>query len=264
MNAKKMADLSGRVGFAAVLALVYWVIIFITTQVFGLKLFKEHVTELFVYSVIGILAVMFGALSINIMANLTRVAEKINNDGEAAPERKTGTLVFVLSVPLVALGLFLGNHISTQRIAQDLKKSAGDIITTRRAELDTLIAYALTREWLTNAANTLDFLIRLDPNISDAGVIVADSINDSPFFLTFTRYDEPSKDEDFEIKKTRYIRKYAMRERQYLEKVFNEGYGEPYFIQKDSTYDLFIPYTSAGGAIVIFFSNQQRYWSLSK
>jgi hypothetical protein len=264
VNAKKTADLSARAGFVAVLALVYWVIIFTTTSVFGLKLFKEQAAELFMYSIIGILTVMFGALIINIMANLTRIAEKINNSGDTAPAKKTGMLVFALSIPLAVLLLFLGNYWSTKKIERGLKQSAEDIITARRLELDTLGAYALTPEWLAGAANTLDFLVRLDPNISDANVIREDSINGSPFFLTFTRYDKPSTDKAFEITKTRYIREYTMQERQYLENVFHKGHREPYFVQKSAAYDLFIPYKSDGGTMVIFFSNRQRYGSLSK
>jgi hypothetical protein len=80
MNNKALVRLSNIIGIISILLLVYWVFVFISIQVFGFKVFRENLTETFYLSVLGILALMFGALIINVMFNLTRIAEKLNQD----------------------------------------------------------------------------------------------------------------------------------------------------------------------------------------
>ncbi|QQO10464.1 hypothetical protein [Breznakiella homolactica] len=266
MNAKKMVKLSNGIGFVAVISLLYWVIIFITVQVFGLKIFKEHITEVFIYSIIGILVLMSGALMINVMINLTRIAEKINNDNELGKTTKNrkGILVFLVSIPLIIMGLFLGNFLSTKKIERELKMSGDEIISTYRSEIDTITDYSLSKEWINSVVNIINFMLRIDTNITDAAIILEDEINGNNFYLTFNRWDEISKNENTEINKLRYIRNYDFKERQYLERVFNDGYNEKYFIQNNDSYDLFIPYRNGEKTIIVFFSNRQRYGSLSK
>lgn len=78
MNSKSWVKLSNIIGIVSIILLLYWVFIQISTEVLGLKVFKEVTTETFNMSISGILALMFGALMINIMFNLTRIAEKHN------------------------------------------------------------------------------------------------------------------------------------------------------------------------------------------
>ena len=80
MNNKTIVRLSNIIGITSIILLVYWVFIFISITVFGLKFFRENLTETFYLSVVGILALMLGALIINVMFNLTRIAEKHNLD----------------------------------------------------------------------------------------------------------------------------------------------------------------------------------------
>lgn len=76
MNAKKLVKATNIVGMVAVVLLVYWVFVLILSNVFGLKVFREYITEIFLMSILGIFAVMAGALILNIMLNLTRIAGK--------------------------------------------------------------------------------------------------------------------------------------------------------------------------------------------
>ena len=69
MNAKSLVRLSNLVGTVAIILLIYWVFIFIAIQVFGLKVFRENLTETFYLSVLGILALMIGALIMAVLRN---------------------------------------------------------------------------------------------------------------------------------------------------------------------------------------------------
>src|SRR6188768_3258040 len=130
MNAKQMVKLSNIIGITSILLLVYWVFTFILIQVFGLKVFRENMTETFYMSVLGILALMLGALIINVMFNLTRIAQKHNQDetsnSKAAPKR-TGW-AFALSFPIVFGLLFGGDYLTSKKKERLLILSAQSII----------------------------------------------------------------------------------------------------------------------------------------
>ena len=45
MDNRKLVKLTNVIGIVSVLLLVYWVFAFILAQVFGVKVFREHITE---------------------------------------------------------------------------------------------------------------------------------------------------------------------------------------------------------------------------
>src|SRR5688572_19263516 len=115
MNNKTLVKISNIIGIASILLLVYWVFIFISITVFGLKVFRENLTESFYLSIVGILALMFGALIINIMFNLTRIAENHNqnNNQESKQASKKLGVLFILSFPVIFVLLFGGDYLSS-------------------------------------------------------------------------------------------------------------------------------------------------------
>lgn len=80
MPPRKIVKLSNYIGLIAIFCLIYWVFTFICITVFDLKIFRERMTEVFLLSIFSIIAVMAGTLMLNIMFNLTRIAEKHNTD----------------------------------------------------------------------------------------------------------------------------------------------------------------------------------------
>lgn len=102
MNNKFLVKLSNAIGLISIVLLVYWVFTFIVITVFNFKVFRENMTETFYLSVLGIIALMLGSLIINIMLNLTRIAEKHNKDVEL---KKSGSkklwLAGILLFPLI-------------------------------------------------------------------------------------------------------------------------------------------------------------------
>nr|WP_174506740.1 hypothetical protein [Acinetobacter sp. Marseille-Q1620] len=76
MNAKFLVKISNIIGLVSIVLLIYWVFTFVLIQVFGLKVFREYMTNTFAMSILGIIALMAGALMLNIMFNLTRIAER--------------------------------------------------------------------------------------------------------------------------------------------------------------------------------------------
>ena len=96
MTPKQLVRISNTIGIIAILLLVYWVFSFVTIEVFGLKVFKKNMTETFYLSVLGILALMAGALIINVMFNLTRIAQK-HEDNEIQTNSNKKKLKFIIA-----------------------------------------------------------------------------------------------------------------------------------------------------------------------
>lgn len=261
MNSKKMVRLSNVIGLIAVLALVYWVLIFITTEVFRLKIFAETITQIFNWGIIGILALIFGALIINIMFNLSRIADKVNNDNEAAVKRPgIGIILFIGSLPILIVCLFLGNYLSTKKLENELKNSADGIIKSYKTEIDKISNYTFDKNWVNDTMALLSLMLRLDHNFNHMAVIIEDEINGSPFYLTF--YNGKQIGERDSLNKIDFIRKYDLEEREYFEKVFKENYNQKYFLSNKGSYHLFIPYENNDKKMILFFSDQRYYGSL--
>jgi len=267
MNSKKMVKLSNMIGFISVLALIYWIIIFITMEVFDLRVFKEHTTSSFYFSIMGILALMFGALIINVMFNLSRIADsriaERDKEEEQPPKKsKKQLIIFLASFPAIICLLFLGDFISSKKIENDLKKSADEMIKTYSNEIKEFSNYSFTKEWINQTANTIEIIERIDQDFNNVSLIIQDVINGNNMYLAFSNQTVKT-DEKIVINKTDYISRSAFKERKYLDKVFKENYNGKYFVSYSGTYVLFVPLREKGNTIVLMFSNRQRYGTLS-
>ena len=261
MNSKSLVRLSNLIGIVSIILLVYWVFIFISITVFGLKVFRENMTETFYFSVLGILALMFGSLIINVMFNLTRIAEKHNQDiVKSTKPLKKIWLIFGLSFPII-FGLLLGgDYLTSKKKEQMLIASAKSIIESNPEKLDKLLNYRFDKEWIIETSDILDIYSKTDTYFPHVAVIVADEIDNSQVFLsirTYWYYYE--RDTDSIPLKKNYIRQTTKVERDYLNKVFFENYNEIRFSASKGNYELFYPYSKNGKKIVLFFSDRQQY-----
>lgn len=259
MNPKQLVRLSNIIGIITIVLLIYWVFTFITIEVFGLKVFRENLTETFYMSVLGILALMAGALIINIMFNLTRIAEKHNQDDlTSKPSKKIGWLL-VASFPILLLILFGGDYLTSKKKEKLLVKSADSIIETNTKKSDHLVNYEFDEKWIIETEEMLEILSKTDDNFPHVSILVKDSIDNEPVFLGFTtNYNGNIIDTIPPVKKD-FIRKTTQPERDYLNSVFENGNEDYRYSSHDGRYELFFPYFKGQKRIVIYFSEYQRY-----
>ena len=260
MNNKSLVKLSNIVGIIAIIALIYWVFTFISIEVFGLKIFRENITETFYMSIFGILALMFGALIINVMFNLTRIAEKHNqDDNKVKKSSKKLWILFTLSFPVLFVFLLGGNFLTENKKEKMLIASAKSIIENDTAKANQLVNYSLTIEWAKKTEEILRIIAKTDKHFPHVDVIVADTLKN--VFLRFdnncTRYNDNNEYELYA--KSRYIASTTKQERDYLSTVFFENNNEIRFSSRDGNYELFYPYRKNGKVIVLYFSDYQRY-----
>lgn len=260
MNNKSLVRLSNIIGIISIILLVYWVFVFISITVFGLKVFRENITETFYLSVVGILALMFGSLIINVMFNLTRIAEKHNQDDlnvSKQTSKKLG-ISFALSFPLVLGLLFGGDYLTSKKKEKMLIASAKQIIENNKEKSVKLLNYSFIESWIIETDDILDLYSKTDKHFPHVSVIVTDSIDESQVFLGFREYYGNLNDTLLPIKKD-FILKTTKVEREYLDKVFFKDLDEVKFSASDGRYELFYPYKKDGKRIVLYFSDYQRY-----
>lgn len=259
MKPKQLVRLSNIIGIISIVLLIYWVFTFITIEVFGLKVFRENLTQTFYMSVLGILALMSGALIINIMFNLTRIAQKHNQDELTKTTGKQVGWLLLASFPVLLIVLFGGDYLTSKKRERLLVKSAKSIIETNSKKSDHLVNYKFDEKWIVETDDILETLSKIDNNFPDVSILVKDSIDSDPVFLGFTaNYYGNLNDTIQPIKKT-FIRKTTQPEREYLNSVFNNGNEEYRYSAYDGRYELFYPHFKGQRRIVIYFSEYQRY-----
>ncbi len=261
MNPKTLVKISNAIGIISIILLIYWVFIFTTVEVFGLKVFRENITTTFYFSILGILALMFGALIINIMFNLTRIAQKHNNDKEPlkAKTSKMVILIFVISFPIIAGLLFGGDYLTSKKKKSLLIQSAKSIITDHSIKADKLVNYSFTKNWIIETGNILDILSKTDKHFPHIAVIVRDSIDDSKLFLGFREYHSVSLNDTIKPQKKEYILETTKPERDYLNQIFASKSRAIRFSAHDGNYELYYPYIKGDKVIVLYFSDYKRY-----
>ena len=263
MNLKKLVKLSNIVALIAIILLIYWLFVFVSVGIFGFKVFRENISETFALSVLGILALMVGSLMINVMFNLTRIAERHNKDDflEARSISKNLILLFILSFPLIFGLLYGGDYLTSKKKEAMLIDSAKSVVEKYPQKTDGLLSYQFSRDWLVETSNTLALMRKTDKSFPSVVVIIKDSIDNSDVFLGINSFQPPT-DETVQPMKQQFILETTKAERDYLSKVFNENYNEIRFSAADGKYQLFYPYSKDGKRIVLYFSDFQRYGKL--
>lgn len=266
MNLRTLVKVSNIVAGISILLLIYWVFVFIAVQVFGFRIFRENISQTFGMSILGILALMAGSLMINVMFNLTRIAQKHNQDQvtEFAESSKKWLWTFVLSFPLLFVVLYAGDYLTSVKKEKMLVGTARSILETNAQRGDRLANYQFSNPWLVETSDTLDLFQKSERNFPHASLIVRDEIDGSPVFLAFNDYTESKNDkgEIIEPEKRRFITATTQEERDYLNRVFDSETSETRFSASDGNYQLFYPYVKDGKRIILYFSDYQSYGKL--
>lgn len=289
MNAKKLVKATNIIGMVAVTLLVYWVFALILIQVFGLKVFREHITEIFLMSILGIFAVMGGTLMLNIMLNLTRIAER-GQEEEVRGGRKTVYLLLAV-FPILAALLFGGNYLTIRQKRDILTQSSERIVKDNPAQIDALTDYRFDLAYIKKSSEILDLMAKDDLSFKSAMIIVPDKIDNKPVYLAFSADSRlnvggeavpaasqneavPAANQNVEgndnfvmdrngekvmVKKMDYVYSPNLKEREYLQKVFAGQTQEMRYEAEDGHYSLCHPYRKNGKTIVLCFSDYQEY-----
>jgi hypothetical protein len=261
MNNKTLVKLSNMVGMVSIILLIYWVFIFISIEVFGFKVFRKNITETFYMSILAVLALMGAALIINIMFNLTRIAEKHNQDDikETKLASKKLGWMFILSLPVIFGLLFFGDYLTSRKKEKLLIASARSIVEGNAAKMNAIVNYSFNKKWINETEDALELVCKTDKNISNVIVVTRDSIDQTVVFLGFNSYHYNTYKDSAEVRKKDFIRATTKEERDYMNQVFDENILEIKFSAHEGHYELFYPYQQGNKKVVLYFSDYQRY-----
>jgi hypothetical protein len=262
MNQEKIVKYSNIVGIISILLLIYWVFSYISIEVFGLKIFRENMTQTFYMSIFGILALMAGTLMLNIMMNLTRIASKHNADEpvltEKIPSKRLG-LYFALSFPFLFGILFLFDQYSAHKKKKYMIAAAEYLLKDYPRHIDTLANYHFTKDYMKQADRILSFLSQTDEKIPTLVVIAQDSLNGARVFLRI--HDDYSYriQDTIPIYKKDFMLRASKEEKIYLKNCFDATQSQIRFTAHDGNYELYYPYLKNGRKVVLYFSDYMRY-----
>ena len=240
-------------------------------------------------SILGILAVMGGTLMLNIMLNLTRIAER-GQEEEVRGGRKTVYLLLAV-FPILAALLFGGNYLTIRQKRDILTQSSERIVKDNPAQLDALADYRFDLAYIKKSSEILDLMAKDDLSFKSAMIIVQDKIDNKPVYLAFSAGSRlnvggaaepaasqneavPAANQNVEgndnfvmdrngekvmVKKMDYVYSPNLKEREYLQKVFAGQTQEMRYEAEDGHYSLCHPYRKNGKTIVLCFSDYQEY-----
>ena len=250
MNPKQLVKLTNTVGIVSFVLLIYWIFVFILVQVFNLKIFRQHLSEIFALSITGIIALMAGALMLNIMFNLTRIAER-GSETDSPKKSKKIIVLMILMFPVLAGVLFAGNHLSLQRREQALQQAGQALVQQNVRGIQAAAQYRFTPEYLkvVEQANT---------SFQRAVIIVPDEVDGNRVYLRIAS-DSGASDAVKNVAseavppldKRNFLYRAETFEHDYLHNTFAQHLTQPYFAQRENNYFLYLPQQQGGKTTAI-------------
>lgn len=260
MDKKKIIQLTNTIGIVTIFVLFYWIIIWSVNEIFGLRVFRETISDIFGFSISGILALLAGTLVINVMFNLSLIAENTSKKTSDELQQKSNIFVwltvFFAILAISIASLFLGNYGTAKQRENELRNSAKSLIQEHSVIADRFLNYQFTHSGLKEISGAFTLIEKLDPNIKSITFLTPDVIDTIPVYLGI-RYYYGNNEQN--LKKADYIATLTPDEREYLDKVFQQNYSGNYFRAKQGSYLLYIPYEKNGKKIVFAFSNYSGY-----
>lgn len=266
MNHDFLIRTTNRIAVYACSALIYWIFIFMTINIFDLKIFRERITETFLMSLLGIFAILGGAVILNIMSNLSKISEGISSRQATSPEAPKparSRLMFwltPLTFPVIFASLFAGSQLSTKHKKDYLVRSAEQLISENKPAFTALADYKFSAAYITKAETTLEFIAKIDNNFPEVILIVPDAIDGKSLFLAFAKVNPWN--EEHPPKMASFIFSASQNERAYLQHVFSTKDMSYRFHGESGKYQLYFPIEISGKKAVLYFSENQRYGKL--
>ncbi len=261
MNHDQLIKSTNKVALYSTIALFYWVFIFLIITAFDLKIFREHMTEIFYLSLLGLFAILGGAIVLNVMSNLSKISTIMSDERGHSPSSaklsKLSIIAIALSFPIIFAVLFAGNQLSAEKKKNMLIASAQSLISENQADIASLADYHFSDAYVKKAEKTLGVIRKIDKNFPEVVLILPDSIDNKKVFLGFGGYIY--RDRIKPIEKSTLIYSATRDERMYLEKVFSGNETNYKFSSNKGNYQLYFPALINGKRIVLYFSDYQRY-----
>ncbi len=267
MDATWIVRLTNRIALLSVTLLIFWVVIFSVNMVFDLKIFRAHLTEAFGFSILGILSVLAGVLMINVMLNLSRIADsrhlnknELNSTSHILSWSGQKYLsIVVIAMSLIILLMFIADA-RTRAVKKSLMLDSAQSLAQQYEP--SLSAYAnapLNAQSVGSLSNSIKLMVNSADFVQRVEVIRVENIAGQLIPISVTAYDEAiiQKNEDF--KPENHIFKASKEQREYIQKVAQGQISEPLYYAKEGQYWLMLPLQREGKNLIMYIDDYQRY-----
>ncbi len=218
-----IVSITNKIALKTVVLLIYWVFIFVCSTVFGFKVFRENITEMFLLSILGLFTVLVGAIILNIMFNLTALAEGRSGEAQRIPRKisKKIGIFFLCSLAVLFCLLYAGDRATSKKKESFMISAASSLVKEQKSIVNRLAEYTFSRDYIAKSAQDLKILSMVEEKFPEIKVIVIDTIDGKDFLLKFSRYSGVDKHKKPE--KSDSILQTSTEERKYLYSVFKKG-----------------------------------------
>lgn len=280
MNKAKIVNWANAVGIIAAVCLVYWVFIFLVSSVFGLKIFKQHLTEAFLMSVLGLLALMAGTLMVSLMLNITRIASSLEKLTSSLTNTALANSLMSLKQKMMVLGaiagsfllivvlMFAGDAYTRYEKKRVLLSMATTLVDENKNKLQALKGFHFDKPSVQALSRQVEVIAKIDSTVDDLSLLMPDNIDSRPVILGFGRHaawrgvHDNDVDEQ-EPRKISYVFSASQAQRTYLNEVFAGKSTETRFEANNGNYELFYPVVINKKVVVFYFNDYQRYGKAS-
>lgn len=264
MNRDRIIHATTIVSMGSMALLLYWVFAFSCVAIFGLKVFRENISQAFGLSILGILALLAGSLIVNMIFNLSKIADSLSTPAKGADGSTTRgfpsnaqVLIMIALFPIIAGGLFLGDRLTTRNREKYLTEAAEALIRDNPKEIAALASYSFSKQYIDKTGQILAVLSRTRESAPRVQVIIQDTSESTPLILAFGAHE--SWRDNKNPKRSDFIYSSSTEELEYLRSVFSGGGRKHRFSASDGTYELYFPVTEGGRTAVMYFSDRKEY-----
>jgi len=262
MDRDRIIKLATNVAMISVILLVYWVFVFISITVFGLKVFRENLTETFYLSILGILAILGGTLVVSVVLNLSKIGDALSRrngprDERPRPVRRGWVAAFLMTFPCLFALLFLGDYASAAKKRAHLADSARLVIEHNRSEFEQMADYSLQTSYVNTTAEILHRISREEENFPYVSLLIQEEVGGKPTILLFSGGSRWGKDDNPTIDD--FIFSCSAEERDYLTLAFSGKTTGSRFSASDGSYELYYPLRTEKRMVVLYCTDRSRY-----
>lgn len=260
----RLIRLTTNIAIVAILLLIYWAFCFAVAAVFSFNFFNDNTTRICFSFGLIILIVLGGALLLNFILNLSKIADAVFEQkvDEFRPTRgKYMHLIwFVLSFPFLFFVIYLGNYYASAAKQQYLLESAKAMIAHNSDEMERFADYSFDEVYINKISELLNIISREDRSIPSVSLIIEDYIEQKRVFIALTQHSNLSQAfQDHLITKKDFIYSSSLEELNYLYSVFKDNNSGYFFTAHNGFYEFYYPVKTSKRIIVLYFTDRSRY-----
>ncbi len=259
MSKEKIVKITNVLAILAITLLIYWVFTFVSIKVFGFKIFQSNIMDSFNFSILGILALMAGALMLNIMMNLSMIAENRQKIVEHIPHKSFGKKVYLvfLTFPLIFLFLFYGDYSNSKKTELYMIESVEYIVEEYKEKITDIVQLQPDSIYFEKVNNTIEFLEKQDEKFPSVSFLYQTDFDSDKVIIELN--GRGYRQNSLINNNPNLIFSSSKEEKVYLKSVFNNKVSDPLFSANDGKYELYYPVHTKNGTIILFLNKRSRF-----